>query len=187
MRLALIATVMAAILPFGAQAQSNQSNVVCGWTKADFDVVSAALAGTWQVNANTGVVRGMGITMPAVGKNIPPALITYASGQLMINLGAQFPLTYASGPNWNLSPPPGSPAPKQKFLSNADISAAAGCDSGLLPRLITKGHTSVGGVKTDFVTRLYVLNIDLMYGVTTSQFMSAAGPFGGTQVIVLSR
>jgi hypothetical protein len=32
-----------------------------------------------------------------------------------------------------------------------------------------------------------VLNSDLMYGVTTSQFMSAAGPIGGTQVIVLSR
>ena len=32
----------------------------------------------------------------------------------------------------------------------------------------------------DFVTRVYVLNSDLMYGVTTSQFMSAAGPIGGT-------
>ena len=194
--LIILSTLAFLILPHAAVAASHQSTT-CNADQDVFDVTKDLFVGNWAVDVKQGILKGLGRTIPLPPPPAPDVVTMFMeNGELMGKSAAvqtPYQLNFYIGPDWDMTPQVGNPVEiAHLFTNNAapllddeDISVVAGCDANNLLRLTAEGTVvdPGSGSAVNFTLRLFVVNLDLMYGTTNGN----VGPMTAIRAIVMSR
>lgn len=149
------------------------------------------LDGFWSVQSRVGTLDMAGRVIP-----LPPGPATTAGitlggdGGMTISsdqIGGEYPLEWADpGQRWNFTPGPEVPVDAADFLDDEELALLTGCeDANTLPRLQASGSFTDPAGRVEFDLLLFVVQPNLLYGVTIGRLNGGQGT--ARRILVLSK
>ncbi|WP_366657093.1 hypothetical protein [Fodinicurvata sp. EGI_FJ10296] len=166
-----------------AHAETIQSLGLCGNTSADarFELAMALSESPWQISYQAGyvVAQGMAMAHPASSQVEQGSFEVTADGALRLiprdpNGAMEVTFDWVDDELWSFDSEPSLPdgarlAPGSQPLpslavTDDELAVLTDCPTNSIPRLVGTGTTTMQGVAAEFVLRLLVVDLDMIYG-----------------------